>query len=205
MADTKISALTAATSLNNTDEFALNQSGTSKKATTDLIDQYGYALVVLDAAYTLTSTTSAQKLFNASTNGALTLSTGWYRFTCGLGISSMSATSGNGQFQLLGAGTATLGGVLYTVTGGDVAATTTVAGGASWATGSNSSASMVTAATGTGLGVVINGTFEVTASGTIIPSIALVTAAAASVNVGSFFECKRWGALNANVLIGSWS
>ena len=205
MADTKISALTAATSLNNTDEFALNQGGTSKKATTDLINQYGYALVVLDAAYTLTSATTAQKIFNASTNGALTLPTGWYRFNSVIGVTGLSATTGNAQFQILGGGTATLGGVLYSVVGVDGASGTAATQTGSWSVASSSAASAVTAGTGTSLLFNINGTFEVTATGTIIPSLALVTAAAGSVVVGSFFECKRWGALNANVLIGSWS
>jgi hypothetical protein len=49
---------------------------------------------VLQANYTLTSITTAQKLFNWSTNGALSLAAGTYRFTCSLLLTSMSATSG---------------------------------------------------------------------------------------------------------------
>jgi len=73
----------------------------------------------LDANYTLTSTTAAQKLFNWSTNGALSLATGKYRFLTQLYLTDMSATSGNGQFEILGAGTATLSDIIYSVNGFD--------------------------------------------------------------------------------------
>ena len=205
MADTKISALTAVTTTADTDEFGVNQSGTSKKTTLLQVKNHGYNLVVLDTAYTLTSTTTAQKLFNNSTNGALTLATGWYRFNAVIGITGLSATTGNGQFQILGGGTATLGGVLYDVVGVDGASGTAGNKTGSWSVTSSSAASAVTGGTATALVFNINGTFEVTATGTIIPSIALVTAAAGSVVVGSFFECTRVGAQGANVTIGSWS
>ena len=66
------------------------------------------AVVYLNAAYTLTSQTAAQKLFNASTNGALTLAIGTYQFECFYSLSSMSATSGSFGFAL-GVGTAVIG------------------------------------------------------------------------------------------------
>lgn len=162
-------------------------------------------VILQDATYTLTSTTSAQKLFNASTNGALTLPTGWYIFKALIALTSMSGTSGNGQFQLLGAGTATLGGVLYHVVGVDGASGTAATQTGSWATGSSSAASAVTAGTNTNALLEIRGSFEVTATGTIIPSIALVTAAAAVVSVGSYFKCFRVGAAGGNVTVGPWS
>lgn len=205
MADTKISALTAVTTPANTDELAVNQSGSSKKMTLLQADQYNEGIVVLDAAYTLTSTTSAQKLFNNSTNGALTLPTGWYIFDSVIGLTSMSATSGNGQFQILGGGTAVLGGVLYHTVGIDGNSGTAATQTGSWSVASSSAASVVTAGTGTALMMHIHGSFEVTSSGTIIPSIALVTAAAAIVSVGSYFRCKWVGASNSNVSVGSWS
>jgi hypothetical protein len=205
MADTKISALTAVATPAGTDEFGVNQAGTSKKMTLDQVDGFNKNRVVLDTAYTLTSTTVAQKIFNNSTNGALTLATGWYRFTAVIGITGLSATSGNAQFQILGGGTATLGGVLYHAVGVDGNSGTAATQTGSWAVASNSPASIMTAGTGTALMMDIEGTFEVTATGTIIPSVALVTAAAGSVVVGSFFECVRVGAAGANVSTGSWS
>ena len=205
MADTKISALTAVTTPASTDELAVNQSGTSKKMTLLQSNQFNENIMLLDTAYTLTSTTTAQKLFNGSTNGALTLATGWYLLDAVIGITGMSATSGNGQFQILGGGTATLGGVLYHSVGVDGASGTAATQTGSWSVASNSAASISTAGTGTSLLMNIRGAFEVTATGTIIPSIALVTAAAGSVVVGSYFRCKWIGASNSNVVIGSWS
>ena len=57
---------------------------------------------VLQANYTLTSATTAQKLFNWTTNGALSLAAGTYRFSCSLLLTSMSATSGSAKFDLKG-------------------------------------------------------------------------------------------------------
>lgn len=212
MADTKISALTAASTLTGTEAFPCSDgTATTKAATSQQMSDFSWAdgtweaFVQLDAAYTLTSTTSAQKLFNASTNGALTLATGWYLFDAVVGITGMSVTSGNAQFQLLGGGTATLGGVLYHQVGVDGSSGAAATQTGSWSVASNSAASISTAGTGTALLLDIRGSFEVTASGTIIPSIALVTAAAASVVVGSSFRCRRTGAAGANRTQGTWS
>lgn len=211
MADTKISALTAVATPAGTDEYATNQAGTSKRTTLTQVSTFANTdpafevYVVLDAAYTLTSTTTAQKLFNASTNGAVSLATGWYMFDAVIGITGLSATSGNGQFQILGGGTAVLGGVLYHVVGVDGASGTAATQTGSWSVTSSSAASAVTAGTGTSLMFRIRGTFEVTTTGTIIPSIALVTAAAGSVVVGSFFRARRVGALNTAALQGTWT
>lgn len=148
----------------------------------------------LQSDYTLTSTTSVQKLFNWSTNGALTLPTGVYRFRSMIYLTTMSATSGNGSFRVKGGGTATLARILYHVTGIDNTSPLNVGTRTgSAAVVENSAASMVTAGTGTGLTAIIEGFFDVTVTGTIIPSIALVTAAAAVVKAGSFFECERVG------------
>jgi hypothetical protein len=212
MADTKISDLTAASTLTGIEEIPCSDgTATTKAATVQQIADFTFtdgdyvAFVVLDAAYTLTSTTSAQKIFNASTNGALTLATGWYLFDAVIGVTGMSATSGNAQFQLLGGGTATLGGVLYHQVGVDGSSGTAATQTGSWSVASNSAASISTAGTGTALLLNLRGSFEVTATGTIVPSLALVTAAAGSVVVGSYFRCQRVGASGANRTQGSWS
>jgi hypothetical protein len=160
--------------------------------------------VRLTSAYTLTSTTSAQQLFNATTNGALTLPTGMYFFECLLSLSSMSSTSGNAQFQLVGGGTAAVDQVLYHAVGVDGATGTAATQTGSTSTSANSPASIVTAGTNTNMQVSIRGTFRVTTSGTLIPSIALVTAAAAVVAAGSYFRCRRVGETTDSV-IGNWS
>ena len=162
-----------------------------------------YAYGQLTSDYTLTSQTAAQKLFNFSANGALTLSTGRYLFRAIIYLTGMSATSGNAAFSF--AGTATLANILYHVTGIDNSSPLnagTRTGSASVT--SASVASMVSAATGTGMVAIIEGMVNVTGAGTIIPSIALVTAAAAAVKAGSFFECIRVGDTGSNTQ-GSWS
>ena len=160
---------------------------------------------VLQANYTLTSVTTAQKLFNWSTNGALTLAAGTYRFSCSLLLTSMSATSGSAKFDLKGAGTALFGKMSMQ----DFGSRGTVAVGGTTATSGTASdvpasgGVLATAATSAALRASIHGTFEITTAGTIIPSIALDVAAAAVVNTGSYFECTYLGP--AAALGGSWS
>ena len=181
----------------------LSMSGTTLNAASggSATVYYGH----LQADYTLTSTTAAQKLFNWSTNGALTLATGIWRFKAMIYLTGMSATSGNGAFGLLGAGTATLARILYQPKGVDnTTPLAAAARGGSASVTALGAASMVTAATGTGLLAEIDGIFDVTAAGTIIPSISLVTAAAAVVKAGSFFTCERIGD-TATAVSSGWS
>ena len=160
---------------------------------------------VLQANYTLTSVTTAQKLFNWSTNGALSLAAGTYRFTCSLLITSMSTTSGSAKFDLKGAGSALFGKMSMQ----DFGSRGTVAVGGTTATSGTASdvpasgGVLATAATSAALRASIHGTFEITTAGTIIPSIALDVAAAAVVNAGSYFECIYLGP--ASALGGTWS
>lgn len=160
---------------------------------------------VLQANYTLTSVTTTQKLFNWSTNGALSLAAGTYRFSCSLLITSMSTTSGSAKFDLKGAGSAVFGKMSMQ----DFGSRGTVAVGGTTATSGTASdvpasgGVLATAATSAALRASIHGTFEITTAGTIIPSIALDVAAAAVVNAGSYFECIYLGP--AAALGGSWS
>lgn len=161
-------------------------------------------LIRLNAAYVLTSTTSEQKAFDSSANGRLTLTTGTYLFDCVLILTSMSATSGNGRFGLLGAGTATLGAVAMIFSGRDADHTTTigtVSGGASQT--ATSTEPMVTVSTATSMAIHVRGTFECTGAGTIVPSIKLTNAAAAQVEIGSYFRCERVGS-DSLTTVGSW-
>jgi hypothetical protein len=160
--------------------------------------------VRLTADYTLANTTSAQKLFNATPNGALSLPTGLYFFDVLLSISAMSSTSGNAQFQLVGGGNAVVDQVLYHAVGVDGATNTAATQTGSTSNQSNSPASIVTAGTNTSMQLSIRGTFRVTTAGTIIPSIAQTNAAAAVVATGSYFRCWRAGGTTDNVL-GAWS
>lgn len=155
------------------------------------------------AARNLTSTTTEQKLFDSVSNGRLTIPTGVYRFDCLISLSAMSATSGNFAFDILGAGTAVLADVLYHAVGIDGNTATAAAQTGSTAVQGQSPASIITAGTGTAAQVRITGTFEVTTAGTIIPSVSLVTAAAAAVAAGTYFSAWRQGAINA-VSAGPW-
>lgn len=150
---------------------------------------------ILASNYTLTSTTAVQKLFDWSANGALTLDTGVYVFECAFQIASMSATTGNGRFDLTGGGTATVGRVLQAASGRErpiLNANPTPLSGA--VVSSNVfTTNTVQTDTDTTMEAVITGSFDVTATGTIIPSILLTTAAAAVVQAGSRFICQRVG------------
>lgn len=158
-----------------------------------------------DTTYTLTSQTAAQKLFNASTNGRVTLGVGTYEFEMCVALTSMSATSGNATFDLSG-GSATLGSILWHGIGRDVAAdgaTGTLAG--SWSADATLvAAPLVTAGTATSAFFKIEGTFEVTAAGTVQPRILLQTAAAAVVSVGSYIKVSKISAANNTTKIGLW-
>jgi hypothetical protein len=156
------------------------------------------------ADYTLTSTTAEQKMFNTTTNGRLTLPVGTYFFDCQLQLTTRSATSGNVAFDFKGAGTATIDQIMYHVIGYDAsnpAAVGTMSG--CGAISQQSAVSMVTAATGTGVHASIRGTFRVTVAGTIIPSLSLLTAAAAVVKTGTHFRCWR-ASDDSTHSVGAW-
>ena len=202
MADAKISALSASTYLDGAEELPIAQAGANEKATVSQV--LGGAYVVLQSNYTLTSQTAAQKLFNSSTNGAVTLATGIYEFDALIYITSMSATSGNGAFSF--AGTATLARQLMIATGVDstTPATAATQSGAGVVGASAFTTNTVLAATGTAMTAHIRGTIDVTATGTVIPSMSQVTAAAAVVNAGSFIRFRRIGP-TATATLGNWS
>jgi hypothetical protein len=161
--------------------------------------------VALSATYTLTSTTAAQKLFDASTNGALTLPVGVYRYESLLYINTMSATSGNGAFGILGAGTATISSALSQAVGLDgVIAAGSTASQSYW-TGNTSNAALLAVTVGAAMGVSIRGIFRVSVAGTIIPSISLTTAAAAVVQTNSYFSVKRLDPVSTDAFYGPWS
>jgi hypothetical protein len=159
-----------------------------------------------DATRTFTSNTSQQAIFNSPAAGALTLETGTYLFEGLIAMTAMSATSGNGKFSLIGAGTATLGSILWQAYGNDNATQTTGAAvGGMWSViATQTAANIVTAATGTATCFFVQGTFEVSVAGTIIPSFAQTTAAAAIVSIGSYFKCNRIGSTTV-ASVGQWA
>lgn len=161
--------------------------------------------IIADATRTFTSNTSQQAIFNSPANGRITLETGTYLFEGLVAMTSMSATSGNGKFSIIGAGTATLANILWQAYGADVLAEGTAAAiGGSWhVIATQTAVNISTAGTAAALCFLVKGTFKVTVAGTIIPSFAQTTAAAAVVSIGSYFKCNRVGSTSV-VSVGQW-
>ena len=161
-------------------------------------------MVILNTAYTLTSQTAAQKLFNASSTGALTLPVGTYQFECFYALTSMSSSSGSFGFAL--AGTAVLGsqGWWSLAQKGTATLATATATQSTYNTAANTA--LVTASTNTTGYAFIKGVFKVTTTGTIIPSVSLGVAAAAVVGINSYFKVSPLsGTSAANITVGNWS
>lgn len=206
MVDTKISALAAASAAAAANEFAINEAGTSKKLTAALLKTFvrDQHFIRADVDRTLPNNTNLNPLFNAPTNGRLTLGDGVYLFHGLFIVTGMSATSGNALINMLGAGTATVGSWLWNLHGLDNTTPGTLADDDSAFFQTNASAaSAVVAGTGTAMRFKVQGSFEVTVGGTLIPSIDLVTAAAAVVQDGSFLLVERMG-VNGLVSVGDW-
>jgi hypothetical protein len=163
-------------------------------------------LIRADTTRTFTSNTTQQAIFTTPANGSITLETGCYMFEGLIAMTSMSATSGNGKFSIIGAGTATLGSILWIGLGRDLTANATGAssGASLHNIATQTGADIVTPGTTTDLGVMVQGTFEVTGAGTIIPSFAQTTAAAAIVSVGSYIQVNRVGSTSLTS-IGQWT
>lgn len=167
-----------------------------------MMSTLGHAYCMLDADYTLASSTTAQKLFNVSTNGAVTLTAGTYHFDSIVRVEGMSATSGNAALGF--AGTATIAGILNSVIGFDAGATTSAtAASMVLSPATTVAAPVVIAGTGTTLAAKWGGLMRISTGGTIIPSITLTTASAASVVTGSHIVFRRVG--NNALTGGSWS
>jgi len=160
-------------------------------------------LVQLNTAYLLTSQTAAQKLFNASTNGAITLPVGCYEFECRFALTALSATSGSFGFAMGGAATFTQ---QWTSAASKAA---TLATAATWQMAYNVAANttLATASTSTVGTAIIRGRLNVTVTGTVIPQISLTQLATPTVSAGSFFRVNSISASNGatNILVGNWS
>lgn len=150
--------------------------------------------IIQAATYTLTSTTSTQKLFDAVTNGEITLTANTtYLFDCIFSLTAMSATSGNCTFDIIGAGTATFTSVAWIGNTRDANIGGATAASNIFSQTSASSGQIAQASTSTEFYAHIKGIIRVNAGGTIIPSIGLVTAAAAVVGTNSYFKLTPIG------------
>jgi hypothetical protein len=157
-------------------------------------------LQALSAAYTLTSQTPAQKLLNASTNGALNVVIGLYEFETFFSLTAMSATSGSFGFAL--GGTATFTQAWWAVATKSALATAT-AGQGSFNTAANTT--LATANTTTTGWARIIGVVRVTVAGTIIPQVSLGVAAAAIVGANSFARFRLLDTTSTKTVFGNWT
>lgn len=171
----------------------------------------GSSFTMTQSAYALNNTAgTVQKIFNGSTNGALTLVTGTYVFELMLYITGMSATSGNVAFSLVGAGTATIGAAARSLMQSVGVDNNSPAGAVALnGVGVQGTIGTITplqiAATGTALASRIHGAFDMTGGSTLIPSISLAnTGTAATVQPGSYLLIRRV-APTATATVGNWS
>jgi hypothetical protein len=163
--------------------------------------------VALTTTYTLTNTTALQKLFNASSTGAVTVAaTTSYFFECEFDLSSMATASGGLSFGF--GGTATLTSVKYTALTQKSATALTTPTTPQFVEGTTATATpLVATTTGTGLNTAlcrIRGIVRVNATGTLIPEVALGVGTTAVVGTNSYFRCWPVGS-NTVTDVGSWS
>lgn len=157
--------------------------------------------IIQQGAYTLTSQTGAQKLFNSTSAGTVTLTAGTYAFDCAFSLSSMSSLSGSFGFALGGGATFTQ----YwwaTAQKGAAAVATATATQSTYNVAANTT--LATASLNTVGYAQINGVIVVTAGGTIIPQVSLGVAAAAVVGIGAYFRIRPLGSSSVTN-IGNWS
>ncbi len=167
---------------------------------------------VLTADYTALDQAAAQKIFNASTNGAVTLAAGTsYFFECMFTIANTGTTSHT--WACLFGGTATFTGCFYQAlvrTGTTSAATLTALSSLEAAV---ATATVITAASTSATEFVtarITGIIEINAAGTVIPQMqasaqpGLSGTPGVTVKAGSFFRC--WPVGSGTVAsVGNWS
>lgn len=159
--------------------------------------------LMLTADYTLTNTGSAQKAFDTTANGRLTLPSGVYEYEAFLYLTGMSGSSGNLAWNPVGAGTATTDRWAHQSYGLDNNSPL----GSGNRVGTSSVTSIVNpvigANTGTGMVATVRGVFRISAGGTLIPSVTLATAIAAVMKAGSYLVIKRIGDSGENY-VGAW-
>jgi hypothetical protein len=158
----------------------------------------GEQFITQAAPWTIASTTSPQQIFNATTNGTITLPAGVFFFDCQFDMTSMSATSSAFGFQF--GGTAVIGRQKWFaeaqkgVTGGGQLAGFYAA----------SAASICIATTATNGWAKITGKLRIDTGGTLIPQVILGAAAAALMSIDSYFRIWQVGG-SAVTNVGNWS
>ena len=157
-------------------------------------------IILLQSAYTLTSQTAAQKLFNTPTNGQVTLSVGTYGFECFYSLTAMSATSGSFGFALGGTATFTQ----FYLAHADKKTAFATASSTQTTYNVAANTALTTATANTNGFAQISGIINVSVAGTVIPQVSLGVAAAAVVGIGSYFRIRPIGSTTVTS-VGNWS
>jgi len=163
-------------------------------------------LCVLSANYTLSDVNTAQKAFNATTNGALTVSASTtYAFEAVYYITNTGTTSHT--WSTLFGGTATFTSIAYTADAYTATGNTLTALSSIYAT-SAAAVAVTAASTSATENVVIKlkGFMRINGAGTIIPQVKLsaATTGTETMLANSYFRCWPVGS-NTVTTVGAWS
>jgi hypothetical protein len=162
----------------------------------------GLQAITQTTSRVLTTSTDAQKIFNATTNGAVTVGSGTYFFECQAAITGMTTgASKNVGFGLTGTAAMTQKWWLIARPANnlDVNAATVMVYSQAFST-------VITTTTGSSLAYTAQGKIIVTTSGTVIPSIQVLNnnATAATVANASYFNLYPVGS-SVVAFVGNWS
>jgi len=159
-------------------------------------------MIILSTAYTtVLSQTAAQRMFNATTSGAVNITAGAYEFECVFGLTGMSATSGTFGFAFAGTATYTQG---WNAIAAMQATSLATATSPQLSFNTGASTALATAGVGTFGNAQISGIIRCTVAGTLIPQYSLSIAATPTVVANSFFRIRPIGASNVTNT-GAWS
>jgi hypothetical protein len=179
----------------------LSMSGATLNATAASNVSY----TTLSAARTLTSTTSMQPLFESGHDEIAVEASTTYLVDGLIAITGMSTASGNLAFSLLGAGTATLLGGRIDFIGAEGSFETTGAARIGSLSASNADSltpNLLNPSTATQTYFRLTGKIRTNAAGTVIPSVALQTAAAAVLDAECYIELRKLGP-NSQISVGA--
>lgn len=163
----------------------------------------------LNANYTLSGTAGVQqKLYNLGTGlgGLVNLPEGVYHYRCTIALTTMSATSGNFSFGVIGVG-GTTSGSLHLAYGMDQFAGNAQFMSGSYWNGSGaamSPANIVTATTTSRAGVHVTGILRVNIGGTMRPTVTVPLVATAVNTSPGHFVCTRLASTSTAVSYGPW-
>lgn len=172
----------------------------------NLIEDRGH-LIQQTANFTLTSQTAAQRAFNGSAAGQVTVPAGTYGFEALISLASMSATSGSFGFALNpgASGGATIAGIIWRSVAVKAATLATAAAPSVTLNTGQANTTVVTASTATAGFMHIVGKVRVSAVGTLVPRVSLGVAAAAVVQAESFFRIWRTAEYNSTTVGTEWT